>query len=306
MHDAKVERYAPRFAVVRGRPGDHHVLRIEVDLRAEAAADVGRDHAHLVLRQPQHEGSHQQPLNVGVLARDIERVARLGARVRRVGRARLDRVRYQAVVGEIELGDVRRLGKRAVDRRLVAQRPDVTGVVRRRFMNRRRAFGFYRVDDCRQDFVIHLDELGGIPRLGERFGDHHRDALADVPHLALRERRVRRLLHRLAVDVGDQPAAGQPAHLRRRQIGARIDRKHCRGLFCLVHRNLLDPGVRVGRSHERRVRLARQGDIVGVHAGAGEEAVILLALDPRADQGGRHGLPAIARAPAMMLLTMLW
>ena len=289
-----------------GRPGDHDILGIEVDLRAEAAANVGRDHAHLVLGQPQHEGRHQQPLDVRVLARDIERVPRLGARVRRVGRARLDRVRYQAVVDEIELGDVRRPVKRAVDRCLVTQRPDVAGVVRRRFMNRRRAFGPDRVDHCRQNLVIHLDHLSGIPRLGERFGDHHRDALPDMPHLALRERRVRRLLHRLAVDIGDQPAAGQAAHLRRRQIGARIDRKHRRGFFCMIHENLFDPGMRVRRSHERRVRLPRQRDIVGIHAGAGEEAVILLALDPRPDQRCRHSLPPIARAPAMMLLTILW
>jgi hypothetical protein len=40
--------------------------------------------------------------------------------------------------------------------------------------------------------------------------------------------------------------------------------------------------------------------------GAGEETVVLFAQDARADQRGIHSFPPIARAPAMMLLTMLW
>ena len=102
--------------------GDH-VLGVEVDLRAEAAADVGRDDAHLVLGQPEHERGHQQPLDVRVLVRDVQRVAVVGAVVLAVRGARLDRVRHQAVVDELELGDVRGLRERRVDRRLVAERP---------------------------------------------------------------------------------------------------------------------------------------------------------------------------------------
>jgi hypothetical protein len=40
-----------------------------VDLGAEAAADVGRDHAQLVLRDLQHERAHRQPDDVRVLGR---------------------------------------------------------------------------------------------------------------------------------------------------------------------------------------------------------------------------------------------
>ena len=63
------------------RPDQRGLFGIEIDLRAEAAADVGRDDAHLVLRQAEHEGRHQQPLDVRVLAGDIERVAVVGAAV---------------------------------------------------------------------------------------------------------------------------------------------------------------------------------------------------------------------------------
>ena len=195
------------------RPGDDDVLGVEVDLRAEAAADVGRDDAHLVLGQAEHEGGHQQPLDVRVLARDVERVAVVGAAVARVRRARLDRVRDQPVVDELERRDVRRAGERLVDRGLVAERPDVAGVVRRDVVQLRgpRLARVDGVDDRRQHFVVDLDQLGGVLRLPQRLGDHDRDVVADVRTLPCASDRMRRLLHRLAVDVGDQPAAGQAA-----------------------------------------------------------------------------------------------
>ena len=82
------------------------------------------------------------------------------------------------------------------------------------------------------------------------------------------------------------------------------------GAFLAFSRiDVLDNGMGVRRAHERRIGLAGQRDVVGVLTGAGEEAVVLLALDARADQGRRgggiHNLPPIALAPATMLFTML-
>ena len=51
------------------RPDHRGLFGVQVDLGAEAAADVGRDHAHLVLRQPEHERRHQQALDVRILVR---------------------------------------------------------------------------------------------------------------------------------------------------------------------------------------------------------------------------------------------
>ena len=62
----------------------------------------------------------------------------------------------------------------------------------------------------------------------------------------------------------------------------------------------------VRRAHERRMALVGQGDVVGVLAGTGKEAIVLFARDARANKRGVHSLPPIALAPAMMLLTMLW
>ena len=206
------------------RPGEHGLFRIQENLRAEAAADVGRDHAHLVLGQPEHERRHQQPLDVRILARHVQRVAVVRARIAGQRRTRLDRVGNEAVVHELEPGHVMRLLERTVDRRLVTQRPHVARVVRRDVVHDRgaRLARIGRVDDRRQQFVIDFDQLGGILGLIERLGDDHGDLVADVAHLALREQRVLGLLHRLGVDVGDEPAARQAPRR------CRGDRLRCR------------------------------------------------------------------------------
>ena len=155
------------------RPHHRRLFGVEVDLRAEAAADVGRDHAHLVLGQAEHERRHQQPLDVRVLVRDVERVAVVGAAVRRDRGARLDRVRDQPVVDDVELRDVRGLGERGVDRRLVAERPRVALVARRAVVDLRRARlqRVDAVDDRGQHVVVDVDQLGGVLRLVGRLGD---------------------------------------------------------------------------------------------------------------------------------------
>src|SRR5688572_12584083 len=117
---------------------------------------------------------------------------------------------------------------------------------------------------------------------------------------------MRRLLHGLAVDVGDQPAARQPADLGAGEVRAGVDGEDAGRRLRLFDGYFPDAGVRVRRTHERGIRLVRQRDVVGVLPGAGQEAVVLLARDARADQRGVHIFPPIARAPAMMLLTMLW
>ena len=82
-----------RFAAIGGpldrtvdlfrRPDHRGLFGVEIDLGAEAAADVGRDHAHLVLGQAQHERGHQQPLDVRVLVGDVQRIAVIVPVVRR-------------------------------------------------------------------------------------------------------------------------------------------------------------------------------------------------------------------------------
>ena len=88
-----------------GGPGDDRLLGIVIDLAAEAAADIRRDHAQLVLGDLQHESAHQQPDHVRVLAGGVQRVV-AGRRIEIAERrARLHRVRDQPVVGQVQLHD---------------------------------------------------------------------------------------------------------------------------------------------------------------------------------------------------------
>ena len=97
---AALGRPLDRPADALAGPDQRRLFRIQEDLRAEAAADIGRDDAHLAFGQAQHEGAHQQPLDVRVLVGHVQRVGVVVPRVVRVGRARLHRVGDQAVVVE--------------------------------------------------------------------------------------------------------------------------------------------------------------------------------------------------------------
>ena len=58
-----------------GGPDADRLLGIDEDLGAEAAADIGRDHAQLVLRRDADEGRQHQPRHMRVLAGGVERVS---------------------------------------------------------------------------------------------------------------------------------------------------------------------------------------------------------------------------------------
>jgi hypothetical protein len=178
---------------------------------------------------------------------------------------------------------VRRLRERGVDRGLVAERPGVALVARRLVVDLRRA-GLQRVGgihDRGQHLVVDLDHLGRVLRLVRGLRDHQRDVVADVAHLALGQHPVRRLLHRRAVDAGDEPAAGEAVHAL--EVRAGEDRDYARRGLRARGVDLADARVRVRRAQEIRVRLVRLVDVVGELSRAGEEADILLALDRLAD-----------------------
>ena len=203
-----------RLAHLAGGPGDDRLLGVMVDLRAEAAADIGRDDAQPRLRDVQHEGAHQQPDHVRVLAGRIERVL-AGRAVELADRgARLHRVRHEPVVDEVELDDPRRLGDRGIDRGRIAEVPVVADIAGRLVGQTCGAPGFSASaasTTAGSTRVVDRDLLGGVARLPEALGDHHRDRIADMAHPVDGEHRMRRLLHRRAVLRIDQPAAGQPA-----------------------------------------------------------------------------------------------
>ena len=114
------------------RPDADRLLGIDEDLRAEAAADIGRDDAQLVLGRDADEGREHEARHMRVLARGVER----------------ERVRARIVFADAPRAAPSALGMRrlltrsilvtcaagegGVGLRLVAEMPAIDGVVRAR------------------------------------------------------------------------------------------------------------------------------------------------------------------------------
>ena len=170
-----------------GERDGQRLFAVDVELRAEAAADVGGDHPDLRLGDPEHELQRE--------AQDVRRSASpttgdvAGRADLREHAARLDRIRDQPRL-DVAPGDddVSR-----IDRRLHVVRlelPDVALVRLELGVDERRAVVERLLDvrDRRKRLVVDLDELGRILRERTALGDHDGDAVSLVPRLVDRER----------------------------------------------------------------------------------------------------------------------
>ena len=124
--------------LLRGPQADD-LFRIDVDLRAEAAADIGRDDAQLVFRRDIVEGAHHQPREMRVLRGRPAGVVVLRLVVMAERGARLHRVRHQPVVDDVELDDMRGLRERRGGFVGIAEVPVEDQIVLRLRMDLRRA-----------------------------------------------------------------------------------------------------------------------------------------------------------------------
>ena len=135
---------------------------------------------------------------------------------------RLDCVRDQSIVDEVELGDVICRFERRFDRLRVADVPLVDGVARRNGVDLQRPLRL-RIGDIanrRQHLVIDFHLLGGILGLGQRLGHDHSDGIADVIGLPVGERWMRRHLHLRSVLGCDHPPADEIADLVGGKLGS--------------------------------------------------------------------------------------
>ena len=235
------------------------LLGIEDGLHAEAAADVGRDHAHAALGQLEELGQQ--------MAREMRHL-----------RARPQR---QLVLGGVPVGDAaaalegrRALAVGAERARDHRRRPGqggvhVTGVEAAReeeiaggrLVHQRRALagGGEHIDDGRPGIVVHAEPGGGVFGGVAIGGDHGRDRLAHVAHERPRQQR------RARADA----VAGHEL------VAAGGDGRHALGA---QRRAGVDPGetrVSVDAAHERHVQQARQLDVAHVAPAPGEQARVL-------------------------------
>ena len=150
-----------------GGEARHGVLGVEERLHPEPAADVGRDHPHLLRRQPE---VRRQDVAVApaALGAGVDReLAVAGVPLGDAG-ARLHRVADHPVVDQLELDDPGGLGEGGLHRRLVAVVPVEGEVARRLGVHLRgpRRPGLGRVGHRRQVLVLDLDQLGRVLGLG--------------------------------------------------------------------------------------------------------------------------------------------
>ena len=281
------------------------LLGVDVELRAEAAADVGRDDADLrFVEAERRRDEHAQ--DVRDLRRRVERHVARGAGKREYG-ARLDRVRDEPRlvvaprhddVGVLEL----------LARGVRVQPPDVALVRTEIRMDERNAVvqRLRHVRDRVERLPVDVDKLGGVLRLGAGLGDHNGDAVSLVAR-DFSERVVRRVLHllrdgpcarhrRLPVvpEVRGRERRDDPVgRLRRREV----DRRHAG-----MRERAADDG------HEHR---SDRRHVVDVCPAPGEKRLVLAALHRRADVrglrlGGAHDALPIAVAASFTARTMLW
>ena len=100
------------------------------NLGTKTTTDIGRDDTELVFGNIEDERPHQHANDVRVLARRIQGVFVPAAVVFADGRPRLNRVRYQAAIDDIDAGDMCRARERLVGRSRITDLPvegDVIG-----------------------------------------------------------------------------------------------------------------------------------------------------------------------------------
>jgi hypothetical protein len=266
-----------------GECHDQHVFRVHEDLRAERAADLGRDATQLRLGNAQHERGHHKPQDVRRLRRHPQRVGTSRRIVLGDGTATFDRRRQQALVDKPLLDDDLGFGESPVRRLGIAALPLHDDVARRDLVELRRAFGHgaLRVDYGLDRLPVNVDQRQRVLGRSACLGDNGRDAGArerDAVDLEdarrgdevldagclPRARQRRKLLEVLAgVDGDDARMSGRPG---------RVD--------------AVDSCMRVWRAKDRHVRHSRQLQIVYVLRRARDQARVLDTLEARTDDVG--------------------
>ena len=264
------------FAEAHGHEAHQRLFRIHLKFGAKATADLGRNHAQMMLPNPEDSG-HQAAQQVGDLGRGIEGEGPLAGTPVGHDAACLHRRGDQALADDAlfhhDIGVAERLCDVAAI--LVIRERDVVGPLG---MNggsagRERLLG---VGDGAQRLVFDLDGIGGVAREIAVGGHYDGDRVAAEIDAILRQQVMVR-----HAQSGQGGAAGHGTQIL--DIGAGEDRGDTghggRGFGI----DALDLGRAVRAAHDARVVHAGHLEIVNVSGGAGDEARVLLAAHALAE-----------------------
>ena len=256
------------------------VLRIDRRLHAEGAADILRDHPQFVVRHA-HDGGCLAAQGVGALRAGVQRVAAALLVMDAGGAARFHRGHHQALVGDADARDMRRLGDDAgnlafvllVGRRARPVDAEIARRVRKKL--HLAGHGGFQVDHRRQFLVVDRDLLGSVLRRGARFRHHHGHRIADVHDYVARERGAERHHHLGAAASDDRRVARDAGNAGRLDVLGGEHRQHVFGLQRRFGMDRQHAGVGMRRAHEGGVGLVRQPRVVHEAAIAAHQSVVL-------------------------------
>ena len=281
--------------------------------RAEIPADVEGENADLLGVEVQDLGDLAL-LTDGAAAAGIKRVA-VGRRV--IGaqcRTRLERHTRDAadVIGRGD--DVSSARKGRIGRRSVAEFAVHENIVGKLLPHARRVGrgGFDGVRDPGELLVIHGDHLGRGIRLLSRLGDDHGDRFADIARLVGRQQHVRadedrRVAAPSQPDIelrGGDRIVGDVLQAISDTIRSRVNTEHARHFQRRAWIDAEDARMRIGRTDHSGPHLARQREVVGEPALAGDQASIFLAGQRLADRLERSLVPQWAASRRSLIVIL--
>jgi hypothetical protein len=277
-----------RPAELDRHPGNQHLLGVEHhDLRAEAAADEGRDDPHLALREPEHRreavADHHWRL------RGVPDGEAIGFLVPlRHYAACFDGRRSPPVVEEAAPQDkmCALRGLRIVAARLAHVRRHIARdvVVHARRIGRESVLEVYH---GRKRLVVDRDRGRRVFREITALGDDERHRLARVAHLVLGERHLRALVEERALDRRrrHQQWPGLPVVA---EVLRGIHGEHAFVLARPRYVDAADARMRVRAAHECGVQHSRKLDVVDEKRAARKEARVFIPGNRGAEVPGGH------------------
>ena len=296
-----------RTAKLHRRHRDQKFVGVEQQhFLTEPAADVWRNHPHLVLIQAEHrcEPAANRDRRLGTVPYGEFAGDRVPARShgpafhRRGGRA-IDLYRDPRDM----------LGARKRSIRIARGLDEMRGeIIRHVRVHQRRAVlqRFVQIHLDRQRLEFHIDHCRRIFRGIAVDRDHHGDGLADIKYVAPRQRPLRlRVFHRR---MRNEQRHRDVEHS---DIAAGIDRGHARVIARCRGIEFDNACARERAAQERGVQHIGQRDVVDERAFAAQQLRVDVALDAGAKCAGRHGgIPrqarpsnsAARRTAAMMLM----